>query len=173
MMRSFAAGLVLLLGACATMDGAASAGEEPAAAPAGLISKYDEKVLREVVAKIGYKVIDTMVDDKGEPSMTVEIPGGNLAFQIEGQFCEGVASAQVCPGLELAAILGDSNGKDPDAIVDEINRTYRPGKMFRIQAGMAFERYLILDDGISRGNLASNIETFGEMLKALWAKIHD
>lgn len=143
----------------------------PASAQSALVSAYDEAVLREVVEGLGYKVTDTLVDPTGEPAMTVQM-AGDLAFQIEGMFCEGEGKDQRCQGLQMAAIIGDSGSEDPVKLAAEINRTWRPGKLFVIDRGLAFERYLILDDGISRGNLASNIETFGEMLKQLWARIH-
>lgn len=143
----------------------------PSAAQQPLVDRYDETVLREVATSLGYKVVDVL-ENADKPSMTVEVDG-SLAFQIEGLSCTGEGADQKCLGLHLAAILAGAGDNDPEELIAEINRTWRPGKLFAVSQGLAFERYLILDDGISRGNLASNIETFGEMLKALWARVRE
>lgn len=137
-----------------------------------LVAKYDEVVLKEIVTGLGYKVVDLSPGSKGQPSMTVEMPD-DLAFQIQGASCDGDGKAQVCEGVQLAAVLGDAGKHDPDDLIAEINRTYRPGKLFAISQGLAFERYLIMDGGVSKENLSSNVETFAEMLKALWKKVHE
>lgn len=139
--------------------------------PVKLVTSYDEAVLRAVIKELGYKVGDTFIKPTGEPSMNVEMPG-DLAFQIEGQFCTGKEKEQVCPGLEIATIFGDTGKVDSDVLIADVNRTYRPGKLFAFPRGFAFERYMILDGGITKENLSENIETYAEMLKAVWARMH-
>jgi len=55
-----------------------------------------------------------------------------------------------------------------DVIIEQGNRTLRPAKLFRIDSGLAYERYLIMDGGVSRENLKTNISVFVEVLEAIY-----
>ena len=60
--------------------------------------------------------------------------------------------------------FGETN-TDLDNLIEQGNRTLRPAKLFRVDAGMAYERYLIMDGGITEENLKTNISVFVEVLR--------
>jgi len=159
MVRALAAGLVLLLGACAT-----GAPKAPGVASAGaLITRYDEAALKQVVTGLGYSVVDSGLSSSGKPFLSVEA-GKELAFRIMGESCEGEAAKQVCMGIQLSTQFAQTND-DLDNLIEQGNRTLRPAKLFRVDAGMAYERYLIMDGGITPENLKTNISVFVEILQ--------
>ncbi|HVY90616.1 MAG TPA: YbjN domain-containing protein [Hyphomonadaceae bacterium] len=138
-----------------------------------LIDRYDGPVLRSIISELGYTISDSDVDSQGRPRMTIEVGGdSSAAFRIVGQSCEGKDKDQVCQGIQLAAQFG-KNGDDEKLgdLVDRVNRTLRPAKIFWIDSGLAYERYLIMDGGVSRENLKTNIEVFVEILQAIWDQI--
>jgi hypothetical protein len=151
-----AAGLALVLGACA------STGSSSAKSGA-LIDRYDEGALKKIVADLGYSLVDTDVSATGKPFMAVEA-GDELSFRIMGESCEGEGKAQVCRGVQLSTQFGQT-GADLDSIITQGNRTLRPAKLFPVDAGLAYERYLIMDGGITTENLATNITVFVEIMQ--------
>lgn len=153
-----------------TLGGLALAATPAAMAQTALMERYDEAVIRKIVKEIGFGVSNYEIADDGEPTMTVE-PPSDLPFLIDGMFCEGsdADKHKSCTGLQMAAIVGDVDGKqDLKAIAEKFNRGYRPAKLFVTDRGLVLERYLILDGGISEHNLKTNIEVFADMLKAIW-----
>lgn len=145
------------------------------AAPAALadeplMDRFDGKALEKLITAMpDYKVLDNAIDAAGKPTMTVEF--GDFAFQVEGEFCEGEGKAQVCTGLQMSAILGDQGDADLDAVATKFNKGARAAKVFRIDAGLVLERYLILDHGVSPLNVKANIESFAEILGLLWKDV--
>jgi hypothetical protein len=158
-----AAGLAVALGACATTAGAA-----PAASGA-LIDRYDEAVLKKVIADLGYALVDTDVSAAGKPFMSVEA-GDGVAFRIMGESCEGEGASQVCQGVQLSTQFGQADA-DLANLIEQGNRTLRPAKLFAIDAGMAYERYLIMDGGITEKNLSTNISVFVEVLQIVLERL--
>jgi hypothetical protein len=156
MIRALVAGLVLLVGACAT-------GAPKAPSAGGLITRYDEAALKRIVTGLGYSVVDTAVSSTGKPFIAVEA-GDEMAFRIMGESCEGEAAKQVCMGIQLSTQFGETSA-DLDNLIEQGNRTLRPAKLFRVDAGMAYERYLIMDGGITPENLKTNISVFVEILQ--------
>ncbi|MDP3738716.1 MAG: hypothetical protein Q8R02_15080 [Hyphomonadaceae bacterium] len=163
MVRGLVAGVAasLLLGACATTTGSAPIGDS-----GGLIDRYDEAALRSIVQELGYSFVDSDVSGSGKPFMTVEA-GDELSFRIMGESCEGEGDAKVCAGVQLSTQFGETGDADFDAVMAAANRTLRPAKLFRIDSGLAYERYLIMDGGVSRENLKTNISVFVEVLEAI------
>src|SRR5690348_430504 len=100
MKAHLAAGLLLLLGACAgtpapTRPASAPASASAAAGPAagsaadqGLTDRYDEQVLRSIFSELGYTVVDKSETASGKPFLSVEA-GKTLAFVATGESCEG------------------------------------------------------------------------------------
>ena len=155
MSRSVIAGLALLLGACASAPSAAKSD--------ALVDRYDEAVLKQVVAELGYAMIDTNVSASGKPFMSVEATD-ELSFRIMGEGCQGDGKDQICRGIQLSTQFGHT-GADFASLIEQGNRTLRPAKLFPVDAGMAYERYLIMDGGISKQNLAENIAIFVQILQ--------
>ena len=165
-MRWLVAGLGLLAAACASS--APQSGGTPKAA-GGLIDRYDEAALKKVIADLHYKVVDTDVSSSGKPFMSVEA-GADVAFRVMGESCEGEGKNQVCLGIQLSTQFGET-AADLDNIITQGNRTLRPAKLFRVDAGMAYERYLIMDGGISAENLSTNISVFVEVMQLLLERL--
>ena len=153
--------MVLLLGACATTTAAG-----PAGGTVNLIDRYDEAALRSVVTELGYSVVDSDISSSGKPFLTVEA-GDALSFRVMGESCQGADKEQVCQGVQLSTQFAESGDADFDAVMAAANRTLRPAKLFRIGSGLAYERYLIMDGGVSRENLKTNISVFVEVLQAI------
>ncbi len=168
MVRGLVAGLALLLGACASTP--ASGPSSPAAATSGaLITRYDEAALKKVVADLGYALVDTDVSSTGKPFMSVEA-SDELAFRIMGESCVGEGKDQVCQGIQLSTQFGET-AADLGVIIEQGNRTLRPAKLFRVDSGMAYERYLIMDGGITPENLGVNISVFVEVMQIVLERL--
>jgi Putative bacterial sensory transduction regulator len=164
-------GLALGLAACTSMSQAPMGAAPGAAGADALIDRYDEVALKSITSELGYSISEKDTDNQGRPFMTVEA-GGDMAFRIGGQSCEGKSKEQVCQGVQLTARFpGDPDDEKLNEIVDRVNRTLRPAKIFFIESGVAYERYLIMDGGVSRENLKVNIEVFVEILEAILKQI--
>jgi hypothetical protein len=164
MIRSIAACSLLALGACATAQNAAAPPQAP------LIDRYDEAALVSIMRELTYAVIETSVSASGKPFMTVEA-GDGLSFRVMGESCRGEGAGQVCLGVQLSTQFGEIGGVDFDAVMAAANRTLRPAKLFRVDSGLAYERYLIMDGGITRENLKTNISIYVEILQVLYGQL--
>jgi hypothetical protein len=162
--RSAILGLLLLLGACATT----AAGNAPGISR--LIDRYDEAQLAAIMRELKYVVVESSVTSSGKPFMTVEA-GDELSFRVMAEACKGEGAAQVCLGVQLSTQFAEAGGADFDAIMDTANRTLRPAKLFRVDSGLAYERYLIMDGGISQENLKTNISVYVEVLEAIYGQL--
>ena len=165
MKRIFAASLALALGACAS-TGAPPAGP---AAPDGLIDRYDEQALRSIMSELEYVVLDARTDGAGRPSMSIE--ADDMAFEVTGQSCEGQGAARACAGVQLSVQFPENDGVDVDEVMAKANSTLRPAKVFRAGAGVVYERYLIMDGGVSRENLKTEVSVYVEILKVLFGQL--
>lgn len=166
MIRHAALVAALALGACAS---APTAGAPAKADNAGLIDRYDTPALRSIIADLGYAITDFGESSSGKPMMEVDTKDG-LSFRVLGENCNGEGKNQVCTGVQLSTQFGESDA-DLDEIMARANRTLRPAKVFRVDAGLAYERYLIMDGGVSRENLKTEIEVFVEILGVLWKQV--
>jgi hypothetical protein len=158
------AALSLPLCACATTA--------PTSTPTSikLIDRYDETELTSILRELKYAIVDSSVSSSGKPFMTVEA-GDELAFRVMGESCIGDGAAQICQGVQLSTQFAEAGGVDFDEVIANANRTLRPAKLFRIDSGLAYERYLIMDGGISRENLKTNISVYVEVLEALYGQL--
>jgi hypothetical protein len=152
------------LSACATAPPAAG----PNAVEAGaLIDRYDEQALRSVMSELGYEVLNARVNGVGKPAMSIK--AGEMAFEVTGESCEG--APQVCAGVQLSAQFPEPDSVDVDEVMAKANRTLRPAKLFRAGSGIVYERYLIMDGGLSRKNLSTEISVYVEILEALFKQL--
>lgn len=165
MLRVCSLAAMLTLAACATTQAGGSADT------GGLIDRYDPAALRSIISELGYKVGDTGESSSGKPMMVIDTPEG-LSFRILGESCDGEGKEQVCQGVQLSAQFAQGNA-DLDEVMARGNRTLRPAKLFRVDAGLAYERYLIMDGGVSRENLKTEVEVFVEILGALLKQINE
>jgi hypothetical protein len=169
MKRIVAASLILALGACAS-TGTPSAAPPASAAAAGLIDRYDEQAMRSIMSELEYVVLDAHKNAAGRPAMSIE--AGDMAFEVTGESCEGAGAAQVCAGVQFSAQFPENDAVDVDEVMARANRTLRPAKLFRAGAGVVYERYLIMDGGISRENLKTEISVYVEILEALFGQLN-
>jgi hypothetical protein len=165
MLKVVSLAAVLALAACAT------AAPPPAglANGAGLIDRYDDQLLRSILAELGYTISEQTPPSSAKPMLIVDTPQ-DFSFRLLGESCEGEGGDQICQGVQLSTQFAE-NGADFDEIMARANRTLRPAKVFRVDAGLAYERYLIMDGGVSRENLKTEIEVFVEILGVLWKQI--
>jgi putative sensory transduction regulator len=161
MIRILAAASFLALAACASTGSPSGA-----AATDGLIDRYDEQALRSIFEELDYTVEDKDVSSSGKPFMTVETSDG-LSFRVMGESCEGQGAAQVCQGVQLSTQFAPAGDADFDEIIARANRTLRPAKLFWAGDTIAYERYLIMDGGVPRENLKTNITVYVEILQVL------
>jgi hypothetical protein len=168
MIRILAASLILALSACASAPSAAPA--KSADAVSGLVDHYDEQALRSIMDEVGYKVLDARINSAGKPAMSIE--AGDMAFEVTGESCEGEGAARVCAGVQLAAQFPENDSVDADEVMARANRTLRPAKLFRAGAGVVYERYLIMDGGLSRENLKTEITVYVEILEVLFGQLN-
>jgi hypothetical protein len=159
---------LLLLGACATTQ--TSEQTSGASSPTGLIDRYDGKALRSIFDELKYAVVHSSVSSSGKPFMTVETSNG-LSFRVMGESCKGEGASQVCLGVQLSTQFAEAGDVEFDAALATANRTLRPAKLFRVDSGLAYERYLIMDGGISRENLKTNITVYVEVLRAIFDQL--
>jgi hypothetical protein len=164
MLRYLALGATLTLGGCATTAPRASTFS------AKLIDRYDEAALTSILQELKYAVVESSVSSSGKPFMTVEA-GDELSFRVMGESCDGEGSSQVCLGVQLSTQFAEAGDVDFDEVMATANRTLRPAKVFRIDSGLAYERYLIMDGGISRENLKTNISVYVEVMEALYGRL--
>lgn len=164
MLRYLALGVALMLGGCAT-----SAPQAPTSSTK-LIDRYDEAALTSIMRELKYAIVESSVSSSGKPFMTVEA-GDELSFRVMGESCEGEGPSQVCLGVQLSTQFAEAGDVDFDEVMAAANRTLRPAKVFRIDSGLAYERYLIMDGGISRENLKTNISVYVEVLEALYGRL--
>ena len=167
-MKRILLALVLGLSACATAPPAPGPKSE-ATAPGGLIDRYDEQALRSILSELGFEVLNARVNGVGKPAMSIK--AGEMAFEITGESCEGEGAQRVCAGVQLSAQFPELDSVDADEVMAKANRTLRPAKLFRAGAGVVYERYLIMDGGLSRKNLETEISVYVEILEVLFKQL--
>ena len=99
--------------------------------------------------------------DGSVPAVEMRTPEG-LIFYAIGNACE----ADTCTGLKL---LGrhEPEGRVTVAQINGFNRDIPPVKVWYNDNVMAMERYLILNGGVSRANLAYEVDTFITIMSVL------
>jgi hypothetical protein len=135
----------------------------------GPIDRYDVQALRSILAELEYTVVEEDVNSSGKPLMMVE--AGETSFRIMGESCDGVGKEQVCRGIQLSTQFAPAGDTDFDEVMATANRTLRPAKLFWAGEMLAYERYLIMDGGVSRTNLKENIAVYVEILEALMGQL--
>jgi hypothetical protein len=164
MVRSLVAGLVFTLGACATAptDGPAVA---TAAEGGGLVDRYDAAAIESVATELGLAVVSrTGPEEDGGPNIRLSSAKGG-EFGVFGVSCSGDGAARKCDGMQFVASFDAPADADETAnYIDEVNATFSVTKMVQLENRLSLSRYLIMDNGISRGNLLVNLQVFEEVL---------
>jgi len=172
MVRGLVAGLVLMLGACATVPASGPASGPaggPAVAPVAnsgaLIDRYDAAAIESVAKELGFAVVSrTGPEEDGGPNIRLSSAKGG-EFGAFGVSCSGDGAARKCDGIQFVASFDAPADADETAVyLDEVNATFSVAKMVQLENRLSLSRYLIMDSGISRGNLLVNLQIFEEVL---------
>jgi hypothetical protein len=165
MLRYLALGLALALGACATAVPADGPAVASATDAGGLIDRYDAAAIESVAKELGLSVVaKTGPEDDGGPNIRLSSTKGR-EFGAFGVSCSGDGVARKCDGIQFVASFDAPADADETAIyLDEVNATFSVAKMVQLENRLSLSRYLIMDNGISRGNLLVNLQIFDEVL---------
>lgn len=135
-----------------------------ASAQSGLLSDWAPSDMKQALTAAGATVTKEGVLDGGAPYVGATSANG-MKFVVYGTVCSGTPPR--CKGANLSTSFTLAS----DAAVDE-----REKKVDRSAVGvrnggdnaLEVNRYLIFDDGISRGNLKVNVEVFIEVAEEIW-----
>jgi hypothetical protein len=156
---------VLALSACATTAPAAGPAVASAADSGGLIDRYDAAAIESVAKELGLLVVSKAgAEDDGGPNIRLSSAKGG-EFGAFGVSCSGKDAAHKCDGIQFVASFDAPADADETATyLDEVNASFSVVKMVQLENRLSLSRYLIMDNGISRGNLLVNLQIFEEVL---------
>ena len=142
-----------------------------------LVTRWDTAVLIQAAEALEAKDVAAKRDDDGRPYVSGESADG-LLFVFYPTACEAEPAAKgpartdkpkakpldsPCYGME-AVVTYDTEGKseaDRSKLVDQLNRDFALGK-FTIDSdqSIVLSRYLVFDDGVTRGNFEAELSNF-------------
>lgn len=135
-----------------------------AAAQSGTLSDWGVADMKQAMVAAGATVTKEGVLDGGAPYIGGTSADG-MKFLIYGTVCSGTPMR--CKGANMTA----SFTLDSDAEVDAREKKIDRSAVSVRNAGensLEVSRYLIFDDGITRGNLKVNIAVFIEVAEEIW-----
>lgn len=135
-----------------------------AAAQSGALSDWGVADMKQAMVAAGATVTKEGVLDGGAPYIGGTSADG-MKFLIYGTVCSGTPAR--CKGANMTA----SFTLDSDAEVDAREKKIDRSAVNVRNAGdnsLEVSRYLIFDDGITRGNLKVNIAVFIEVAEEIW-----
>ena len=135
-----------------------------AAAQSGTLSDWGVADMKQAMVAAGATVTKEGVLDGGAPYIGGTSADG-MKFLIYGTVCSGTPMR--CKGANMTA----SFTLDSDAEVDAREKKIDRSAVSVRNAGensLEVSRYLIFDDGITRGNLKVNISVFIEVAEEIW-----
>lgn len=135
----------LLAALCMTT--AANAQDDPV--PTRLYISWDEAVMRQALELVGLEVLNEGVQN-GEIVMSAG--AGNVRIGVRGTVCEG--EPLTCRGAQLFSFFNPDIAADADAALGD---TLTVNHDILDDGRLLVSRYVIFDNGITVGNLASNI----------------
>ena len=159
MRRALAAAGLMALGsgsaAAQGTDGLTGAAPRPSRSPDVLISNVSLDDLRLLVDEMGGAFLAAAVNDTGSPFVFARLPDG-LTLGIYSVCADEAATD--CRGIEFMAAFGSNMGYDQ---VSEIDQAFSAVSIYKADADTVHvSRYVILDDGITWGNLLENAAVF-------------
>lgn len=155
-----------MLKSLATVSALALALSVPGAAFAqsGLLSDWAPSDMKAALTAAGATVTKEGALDDGSPYVGATSTGG-MKFVVYGTVCKGTPKR--CQGANISASFTLGSDAEVDAREKEIDRS-AVGVRNGGDNSLEVSRYIIFDDGISRGNLATNIEVFIEVAEDIW-----
>jgi hypothetical protein len=127
--------------------------------------------MKSILASLKVEVTDEGQTDGGRPHIEAESSQG-LKFDIYGAECEKVGGVDRCRGLELAAVFNLEDQEDVDEALGELD--YAAVSIYDDDDGdLKVTRYVILDKGVTRGNVEVNIDVFLAINHEVWEYLDD
>lgn len=155
-----------MLKSLATVGAMALALTVPGAAFAqsGLLSDWAPSDMKAALVAAGATVTKEGTLDGGAPYIGATSKGG-MKFVVYGTVCTGTAKR--CKGANLSATFTLASDAEVDAREKKIDRS-AVGVRNGGDNSLEVSRYVIFDNGISRGNLEVNIEVFIDVAEEVW-----
>lgn len=135
-----------------------------AAAQSGTLSDWGVADMKQAMVAAGATVTKEGVLDGGAPYVGGTSADG-LKFLIYGTVCSGTPPR--CKGANMTASFTLDSDAEVDAREKKIDRS-AVGVRNAGENSLEVSRYLIFDDGITRGNLKVNIAVFIEVAEEIW-----
>lgn len=130
-----------------------------------LVTRWDTPTITNAAQALDAKDVVAKLDDDGRAYITGETAEG-LLFVLYPTACEETAGDKAaaqspCYGLEAVVSYEGDGKQDRSKLVDQLNRDYALGK-FTLDPdhSIVLTRYLIFDDGVTRGNLEAELSSF-------------
>lgn len=155
-----------MLKSLATVSALALALSVPGAAFAqnGLLSDWAPSDMKAALTAAGATVTKEGALDSGAPYIGASTAGG-MKFVVYGTVCNGTPKR--CNGANLSASFTLGSDTEVDTREKEIDRS-AVGVRNAGDNSLEVSRYIIFDNGITRANLATNIEVFIEVAEDIW-----
>lgn len=156
MLKSFATMSVLALAIASPVSAFAQSG--------GLLTDWGPADMKAAIVAAGATVSKEGALGSGAPYVS-GVSANGMKFAIYGTVCSG--TPQRCKGANMSASFTLDSDAAVDARVKEIDRSavsVRNGG----DKSLDVSRYMIFDNGITRANLATNIEVFVEVAEDIW-----
>lgn len=135
-----------------------------ATAQSGMLSDWGVADMKQAITAAGATVTKEGALDGGAPYVGATSADG-MKFLIYGTVCTGTPMR--CKGANMTASFTLGSDAEVDAREKKIDRSAVSVR----NAGdnsLEVSRYLIFDDGLSRGNLKVNIAVFIEVAEEIW-----
>lgn len=133
-------------------------------AQSGLLSDWSPSDMKTALAAAGATVTKEGTLDSGAPYVGAVSTGG-MKFVVYGTVCEGTPKR--CQGANISASFTLGSDSEVDAREKKIDRS-AVGVRNGGDSALEVSRYVIFDGGITRANLATNIEVFIEVAEDIW-----
>lgn len=135
-----------------------------ASAQSGLLSDWGLSDMKTALTAAGATITKEGTLDGGAPYVGANSANG-MKFVIYGTVCTGTPAR--CKGANMSASFTLDSDADVDAREKKIDRS-AVGVRNAGDNSLEVSRYMIFDGGISRANLATNIEVFIEVSEDIW-----
>lgn len=150
----------------------AGLGAFAAPAHAQLVMKtYNFDELRLALQEVGSAIQQENADAEGRRFLEAKDKSG-LAYSAEGRVCDSTDPAQRCTGLNIVCIFKLKEGADRAKAL-ELADTYEAVKVYVDKGDIRIARYVIFDNGITPGNLKTNLSVFIDIANKIWGKLTD
>lgn len=161
---------VALFAACMALLSVATAAPADAQDNSRVMKALEFGELRAIAADLDYLVTGEGVDQDGDYYLDVETDSG-LPFTAYGVICDEDDPTKDCIGLNLVTTFSLEAGKDVQAAVDTVQNAFI--KVYKSGEDLRIARYVIFDEGITRGNLQANVEVFVDIADMVWEQLSE